>query len=48
MKHLTVKEKEVQAFEKMKISFHYKNAMAASRMRLYWNVWQKFPDRKGL
>ncbi|OGI58284.1 50S ribosomal protein L5 [Candidatus Nomurabacteria bacterium RIFCSPHIGHO2_02_FULL_37_45] len=32
MKHLTVKEKEVQAFEKMKISFHYKNAMAASRM----------------
>ena len=39
MKHLTVKEKEVQAFEKMKNStgvlsseFHYKNAMAAPKM----------------
>ena len=32
MKHLTVKEKELGAFEKMKASFHYKNAMAAPRM----------------
>jgi len=39
MKHLTVKEKEIQAFEKMKNStgalsseFHYKNAMAAPKM----------------
>jgi len=39
MKHLTVKEKEVQAFEKMKNStvalsseFHYKNAMASPKM----------------
>ena len=39
MKHLTVKEKEIQVFEKMKNStgalsseFHYKNAMAAPRM----------------
>jgi large subunit ribosomal protein L5 len=33
MKHLTVKEKEVQAFEKMKSIFHYKNAMAAPRLK---------------
>ena len=40
MKHLTVKEKEIQAFEKMKNStgalsseFHYKNAMAASKVK---------------
>jgi large subunit ribosomal protein L5 len=33
MKHLTVKEKEIQAFEKMKNAFHYKNAMAAPRMK---------------
>lgn len=28
MKHLTVKEKEREAFEKMKSIFHYKNALA--------------------
>ncbi len=33
MKHLTVKEKEAQAFEKMKEAFHYKNAMAAPRIK---------------
>ena len=33
MKHLTVKEKEIQAFEKMKSIFHYKNAMAAPRLK---------------
>jgi len=33
MKHLTVKEKEAQAFEKMKDVFHYKNAMAAPRIK---------------
>ena len=33
MKHLTVKEKETQAFEKMKNVFHYKNAMAAPRIK---------------
>jgi large subunit ribosomal protein L5 len=37
MKHsaanLTVREKESQAFSKMKSDFHYKNAMAAPRMR---------------
>lgn len=40
MKHLTVKEKETEAFEKMKNStgalsseFHYKNAMAAPRIK---------------
>ena len=33
MKHLTVKEKEVEAFEKMKATFHYKNAMAAPRLK---------------
>lgn len=32
MKHLTVKEKEAQAFEKMKTAFHYKNAMAAPKI----------------
>jgi len=33
MKHLTVKEKEIQAFEKTKDVFHYKNALAAPRMK---------------
>ena len=33
MKHLTVKEKELEAFEKMKGVFHYKNAFASPRMR---------------
>jgi large subunit ribosomal protein L5 len=33
MKHLTVKEKEIQAFEKMKTGFHYKNLMAAPKMK---------------
>ncbi|MCC7160732.1 50S ribosomal protein L5 [Candidatus Nomurabacteria bacterium] len=33
MKHLTVKEKEVQAFEKMKDAFHFKNVMAAPRLK---------------
>ncbi len=32
MKHLTVKEKENTAFEKMKGNFHYKNAMAVPKM----------------
>ncbi len=32
-KHLTVKEKEGEAFEKMKGIFHYKNGMAAPRMK---------------
>ncbi|MFA6324637.1 MAG: 50S ribosomal protein L5 [Candidatus Paceibacterota bacterium] len=32
MKHLTVKEKEAEAFEKMKGTFHYKNVMAAPRL----------------
>jgi large subunit ribosomal protein L5 len=32
-KHLTIKEKEVQAFEKMKETFHYKNAMAAPKIK---------------
>lgn len=32
MKHLTVKEKEGLALEKMKGDFHYKNAMAAPKM----------------
>ena len=32
-KHLTVREKETQAFEKMKDTVHYKNAMAAPRMK---------------
>ena len=33
MKHLTVKEKEAQAFEKMKDVFHYNNAMAAPKIK---------------
>lgn len=33
MKHLTVKEKEKSAFEKMKSDFHYKNVMAAPRLK---------------
>ena len=32
MKHLTVKEKEKESFEKMKSVFHYKNALATPRM----------------
>jgi large subunit ribosomal protein L5 len=32
-KHLTVKEKESEAFEKMKSAFHYKNAMAAPKVK---------------
>lgn len=32
MKHLTVKEKEILVFEKMKSAFHYKNIMAAPKM----------------
>jgi large subunit ribosomal protein L5 len=32
MKHLTVKEKEAEAFEKMKGVFHYKNTMASPKM----------------
>ncbi|MBI2631060.1 50S ribosomal protein L5 [Candidatus Nomurabacteria bacterium] len=32
MKHLTVKEKEAGAYEKMKEVFHYKNPMAAPRI----------------
>ena len=32
-KHLTIKEKEVEAFEKMKGAFHYKNLMAAPRLK---------------
>lgn len=33
MKHSTVKEKEKEAFEKMKEAFHYKNTMAAPKMQ---------------
>lgn len=33
IKHLTVKEKEMEVFEKMKDAFHYKNAMAAPKMK---------------
>ncbi len=33
MKHLTVKEKEQEGFEKMKGAFHYKNVMAVPRMQ---------------
>src|SRR3989338_3591680 len=33
MKHLTVKEKEAEAFEKMKTNFHYKNPMAAPKIK---------------
>ncbi len=32
MKHLTVKAKELESFEKMKSDFHYKNIMAAPKM----------------
>ena len=32
MKHLTVKEKEIESFDKMKGNFHYKNKMAAPKM----------------
>ncbi len=32
MKNLTVKEKEISTFEKMKNTFHYKNAMAAPKL----------------
>lgn len=32
-KHLTVKEKEKDAFEKMKSIFHYKNAMGAPKLK---------------
>lgn len=31
-KHLTVKEKEIEAFGKMKEAFHFKNVMAAPKM----------------
>ena len=33
MKHLTIKEKEKSAFETMKTEFHYKNVMAAPRLK---------------
>ena len=33
MKHLTVKEKEAEAFSKMKTVFHYKNVMAAPKLK---------------
>ncbi len=33
MKHLTIKDKEAAAFEKMKGVFHYKNVMAAPRLK---------------
>lgn len=33
MKHLTVKEREVLAFEKMKTAFGYKNIMAAPKLK---------------
>ena len=33
MKHLTVKEKEIESFEKMKSIFKYKNAMAAPKLQ---------------
>ncbi len=32
MKHLTIKEKEIGGYEKMKDAFHYKNRMAAPRV----------------
>lgn len=32
-KHLTVKEKQIASFEKMKSNFHYKNIMAAPSMQ---------------
>ncbi len=33
MKHLTVKEKEVLIFDKMKSTFHYKNIMASPKLK---------------
>ena len=33
MKHTTVKEKEAEAFQKMKSVFHYKNVMAAPKLK---------------
>jgi len=33
MKHLTVKEKEAMIYEKMKKDFHYKNVMAAPKLK---------------
>ena len=33
MKHFNVKENEKEAFEKMKGTFHFKNAMAAPKMQ---------------
>jgi large subunit ribosomal protein L5 len=33
MKHVTIKEKEKSAFEVMKKDFHYKNVMAAPRLK---------------
>jgi large subunit ribosomal protein L5 len=33
MKHLTIKEKEIQSFEKMKNVFYYQNAMAAPQIK---------------
>jgi len=33
IKHLTVKEREALVFEKMKDTFHYKNAMAAPKIK---------------
>ena len=39
MKHLTVKDKEKESFEKMKSTFHYKNVMAAPKMvKVIFNV----------
>lgn len=32
MKHLTIKEKEIEAYEKMKSVFHYKNKMASPKL----------------
>jgi large subunit ribosomal protein L5 len=38
-KHLTVKEREAESFNKMKEAFHYKNVMAAPRMiKVVFNV----------
>lgn len=33
MKHLTVKDKETEVFPKMKEAFHYKNVMAAPKLK---------------
>ena len=39
MKHLTVKEKEAESFEKLKGAFHYKNAMSAPKLKkIVFNV----------